>query len=138
MGLIAAPRIEQFTQVICTQIDSSMSSDQCRKFPQVQKALSSLNLTTQLIMGTLCIFTTPFWGPFSDRHGRKPVLTLSVGVAWLGELIVLVVLANPETIDYRWLLLSPAVSALLGGHHGGASVMHAYVRTLAQSEESLC
>ena len=130
MGLVAAPRIELFTNVICHQINEEMLANhspaddmpillldpaQCRHSIPVQRQLAELNLTISFVMGVLCVLTTPFWGALSDRIGRKTVLGLNQLSFVFGDLVLLAVLSNPGKDPYMWLLLYPAFEGLFGG-----------------------
>lgn len=126
--------------------------EQCRRSPVVQARLSELNLLLQLAMGSECInptfvphpraeyrknpstivtvcvaITTPIWGEMSDRVGRKWIITLNQTSFALGIGIMLLVLSNPDTIPYQWLLVYPLAEGIFGGMGGGQSIMGAYI-----------
>ena len=145
MGIVAAPRLELFTQLICRQVNHDISTsspadlpifllnpDQCRQSPTVQRHLAELNLFLQIIMGILCILTTPFWGALSDRIGRKTVLVLNMLSFVLGDVILITVISFPSQIPYFWLLLYPAFEGLFAGLGGGQAIMSAYVRFICR------
>jgi MFS family permease len=146
MGLLAAAKIEQFTQTICSQINEDtmlahpeldqdrllpillLTPEQCRHSTEVQKKVAQLNLCINVIMGLSCIVTTPFWGSLSDRIGRKLCIVLNTMSFVLGDLILIVVLAFPQKVSYWWILLYPLLEGIFGGMGGGQSIMAAYVR----------
>ena len=73
------------------------------------------------------MISTPIWGELSDRMGRKWIVTLNMVSFCLGIAVMLVVLGNPDTIPYQWLLLYPLCEGIFGGMGGGQSVMSAYI-----------
>ena len=133
MGMVAAPRLELFTQVICQQINQDaiaahlpmlfLDPQQCRHSTTVQKRVAQLNLFLQLIMGILCIITTSFWGSMSDRYGRKKVLILNMLSFVLGDIVLVTVFTFPDRVSYFWLLIMPAFEGLFGGY-GGRQTSH--------------
>lgn len=145
MGVLAAAKIEQYTQVICHQINSDimdshpnesqeellpillLTPEQCRHSTSVQKKVAQLNLFVNVIMGTLCIVTAPYLGALSDRIGRKFCISINAMSIALGDLVLLVVLSFPSKISYWWVLLCPFVEGLFAGMGGGQSIMGAYV-----------
>ena len=36
------------------------------------------NMVLAILMGTLSVLTTGYWGALSDRRGRKPILCLAL------------------------------------------------------------
>jgi MFS family permease len=139
MGMVAAPRLELFTQVICQQINQDaiaahlpmlfLDPQQCRHSTTVQKRVAQLNLFLQLIMGVLCIITTTFWGSMSDKYGRKKVLILNMLSFVLGDIVLVTVFTFPDRVSYFWLLLMPAFEGLFGGYGG----VHLFVSTHCDS-----
>lgn len=145
MGVLVAARIEQFTQTICAQVNSDtilshpdsdrqellpillLTPEQCRHSTLVQQKVSQLNLCIQVMMGTLCIVTAPYWGALSDRIGRKFCISINAISIAMGDLILLVVLSFPKKISYWWILSCPFLEGLFAGMGGGQSIMGAYV-----------
>lgn len=142
MGLLAAPKIELYTQAICHQLNADLESShsplelptlllktpaECRHSPAVQRRLSELNLAISLTMGLLCMLTTTFWGALSDRIGRRIPIALNMLSFFLGDLVLIVVLSYPTRISYWWLILYSACEGLFAGMAGGQSIMSAYV-----------
>ncbi|KAK9893854.1 hypothetical protein P389DRAFT_174749 [Cystobasidium minutum MCA 4210] len=145
MGLLAAAKIEQYTQIICHQINSDimdahpgesqeellpillLTPEQCRHSTKVQKKVAQLNLFANVIMGTLCIVTAPYLGALSDRIGRKFCISINAMSIALGDLMLLVVLSYPSKIPYMWVLLCPFVEGVFAGMGGGQSIMGAYI-----------
>lgn len=145
MGILVAAKIEQFTQTICAQINTDtmlshpdadredllpillLTPEQCRHSTTVQKKVATLNLSINVIMGTLCIVTAPWWGALSDRIGRKWCISLNTMSMAMGDLVLLVVLSMPKRISYWWLLLYPFVEGVFAGMGGGQSIMAAYI-----------
>lgn len=145
MGILVAAKIEQFTQTICAQINHDtmlshpdsdreellpillLTPEQCRHSTAVQKKVAQLNLSINVIMGTLCVVTAPWWGSLSDRIGRKWCISLNTMSIALGDLVLLVVLSMPKKISYWWILLCPFIEGIFAGMGGGQSIMSAYV-----------
>lgn len=139
MGLLAAPKIELFNKAICHQINQEavlahpdmpvllLTPEQCRHSIPVQQRLAELNLILQVVMGVSCILTTPFWSALSDRIGRKMPIALNTASFVAGDVVLIVVLSNPGTVPYLWLVLFPALEGLAAGMAGGQSIMSAYI-----------
>jgi len=142
MGLLAAPKIELFTQAICQQINSDTEAShsplelptlllktpaECRHSPAVQRRLSELNLSISLTMGILCTLTTTFWGALSDRIGRRTPIALNMLSFVLGDLVLITVLSHPGKISYWWAVMFAACEGVFGGMTGGQSIMSAYI-----------
>ncbi|KAF7845954.1 hypothetical protein BT93_L5820 [Corymbia citriodora subsp. variegata] len=104
-----------------------LTPEQCRHSTAVQRRLAELNLSVSVVMGTLCVLTTPFWGALSDRIGRKPVIAVNVMSFFLGVAVLIGVLSHPETVPYQWVILAAAVEGLFAGMGGGQSIMAAYI-----------
>lgn len=54
----------------------------CRRSPRVQKRTAAYVALFTMITGVTTALSTTFWGAYSDRHGRKPVIATSM----VGEL----------------------------------------------------
>jgi MFS family permease len=129
IGLVSAPKMELFTQVICQHIDfgHNPGAEECRQSTAVQKQLAQLNTILSLVTGTLCIATTAFWGGISDRYGRRGALILNMLSFVLGDVIFIVVLSNASRFPYYLVILSPFFEGLFGGHPGNQSISAAYL-----------
>lgn len=144
MALIAAPKIEVFTRVICEQVNEDaimqhasdplgspilllLTPEQCRHSTIVNRRLATLTLMFQVIMGVLCVLTSQYWGSLSDRIGRKRTMAINVLSFAMGDIVLLVVLSNPQKFSYFWLLLAPAIEGIFGGFGGGQAIFSAYI-----------
>lgn len=155
MGVLAAAKIEQFTQAICGQVNEDIllshpeldpvsdfdklhsillaTPEQCRHNTTVQKKVAELNALINVIMGVSCVITTSYWGALSDRIGRKVCLALNTLSFVFGDIILVMVLSFPDRIGYFWLLAYPLLEGLFGGMGGGQSIMSAYVSRIARN-----
>ncbi|KAM0751846.1 MFS general substrate transporter [Meredithblackwellia eburnea MCA 4105] len=107
--------------------DQESWAKQCRKNPDVQKAVASLALVLALLMGILSSLTTGFWGTLSDRRGRKPILSLALLGMVVMDVVLLIVFNYHNKVGYRFLLLGPAFDGLLGGMSTASAATNAYI-----------
>jgi len=129
IGLVSAPKMELFTQVICQHITfgHDPGAEECRQSTAVQKQLAQLNTILSLVTGTLCISTTAFWGGISDRYGRRGALILNMLSFVLGDVIFIAVLRYPSRFPLLLVVFSPFFEGLFGGHPGNQSISAAYL-----------
>ncbi|GAA6041794.1 hypothetical protein JCM8097_007164 [Rhodosporidiobolus ruineniae] len=102
-------------------------SRQCSHSKAVQKEVANLNLILTLMMGILSSLTTGWWGSFSDRKGRKPVLVIALCGSVLMDLIFVMTVNYHHILDYRFLLLGPLFDGLLGGYTTAQAAATAYL-----------
>ncbi|KAJ3891213.1 hypothetical protein GG344DRAFT_47848, partial [Lentinula edodes] len=55
-----------------------LTSPQCIRDRQVQKEAARLQTILITTMGLLSVFSTGWWGHFSERHGRTTVLAMAI------------------------------------------------------------
>ncbi|KAI6041355.1 major facilitator superfamily domain-containing protein [Pisolithus marmoratus] len=148
-----APRVEVYTILVChtlrpeyflgspinmvvphvvgaapTQKDKQ-SRQKCTSDPEVQATVAKLSATLITTMGILSCLTTGWWANFSDRHGRRPVLTVAITGLLLLELTFLI---TANFVDYLpggyWFLLTGfIVEGLLGSLPTTVAANHAYM-----------
>jgi DHA1 family tetracycline resistance protein-like MFS transporter len=98
-------------------------------FPFVATKLGASSAVATTILGLYAVgqvLATPFWGRMSDRHGRKPLLLISIA----GSLVSYLILAFASNL---WLL---GLGRLLTGLMGGSlALAMAYVSDLTPPEQ---
>ena len=108
-----------------TPVIMGNDNPQCR-IPEVQSLVSKFTLYGSLITGILSAITGAKLGELSDRYGRTKILSfMSCGSLFL-EVIFIIAAANPETVNYRWLLLGYALDGLFGSFTAAMAVTNAY------------
>ncbi|GAA5987261.1 hypothetical protein JCM5350_008122 [Sporobolomyces pararoseus] len=153
MGLTFAPKLEIYTQLICRTMDplkskvtlpppfetfhqtssssnSSSSQDwanQCHRSSAVQSSVARLALILTLLMGILSSLTTGWWGSYSDRKGRKPVLILAMFGTVLMDSVFLITVNFHNKVSYNFLLVGPILDGLLGGFSTAQATTNAYL-----------
>jgi multidrug resistance protein len=97
--------------------------------PFYAKALGGSGLVVGLLVSSFAIaqlIASPFWGRFSDRHGRRPALLIGL----TASAIAYVVFAYANSL---WLLF---ISRIVQGAGGGTvSVIQAYVADAVRPED---
>lgn len=98
-------------------------------FPFVAKNLGASSALATAIIGLYALgqfLSTPFWGRFSDRFGRKPMLVASL----VGALVSYLIVAFAK--DLWWLSFGRLLTGLMGGN---LAVAMAYVADLTPPEQ---
>ncbi|GAA5989179.1 hypothetical protein JCM11641_002551 [Rhodosporidiobolus odoratus] len=108
-------------------------SRQCHKSSAVQSAVARLALVLSLMMGILSSLTTGFWGAYSDRKGRKPVLVLALFGTVLMDAVFLVTVKYHHIVSYNFLLVGPLLDGLLGGYSTAQATTSAYLSDVTPS-----
>ncbi|KAH8660046.1 major facilitator superfamily domain-containing protein [Xylariales sp. PMI_506] len=129
-GLTVVPRVNVLVTLICQQIADelpagrqmapngttiSMGSYDARcSSPVVTAGVAFMSTYRDLTAGIIGAIMSYYLGKLSDRVGRRKVLLLNgVGIL-LSELVLLLVVALPQSLDYRWLFLSFVIDGLSG------------------------
>ncbi|KAI5899598.1 MFS general substrate transporter [Schizophyllum commune H4-8] len=109
----------------------------CASDPLVQRIVAQLSAAMTLSMGVLACLTTGWWGSFSDRHGRRSVMGISVFGLLLTDLIFIFVTLYPDTPPggYWFLVVGPLVEGTLGGMTAASAAMHAYLSDTTKPAE---
>ncbi|GAA5820118.1 hypothetical protein JCM11491_007247 [Sporobolomyces phaffii] len=141
MGMTYAPKLEIYTQLICRTMDPARSNvtvpgpeddtaewaNQCHRSPAVQQSVATLALTLTLLMGVLSSLTTGWWGAYSDRHGRKPVLVLAMLGTVAMDAVFLATVNYHSVVSYNFLVLGPVLDGLVGGFSTAQAATNAYL-----------
>ncbi|GAA5844329.1 hypothetical protein JCM9279_001772 [Rhodotorula babjevae] len=110
-----------------TTRDGDSWSLQCQKSSAVQAAVAQLALVLALMMGVLSALTTGWWGAFSDRRGRKPVLLLALCGTVMMDSVFLLVVNFHSTLSYNFLFVGPFLDGVVGGWATAQAAVSAYV-----------
>ncbi|GAA5903451.1 hypothetical protein JCM8208_001923 [Rhodotorula glutinis] len=112
-------------------LDSAQTGDswslQCQKSSAVQAAVAQLALVLALMMGVLSALTTGWWGAFSDRRGRKPVLLLALCGTVMMDSVFLLVVNFHSTLSYNFLFVGPFLDGVVGGWATAQAAVSAYI-----------
>ncbi|GAA5864066.1 hypothetical protein JCM8547_005123 [Rhodosporidiobolus lusitaniae] len=106
---------------------------QCHKSREVQSEVTRLALILSLLMGILSSLTTGFWGAWSDRRGRRPVLVLALLGTVLMDITFLLTVNFHQILSYYFLLLGPILDGLLGGYSTAQAATSAYLSDVTPS-----
>lgn len=82
--------------------------------PSVLSGVAFLSTYRDLVTGILAAVMSYYLGKLSDRIGRVKVMALNGHGMLAAELVLLLVVAFPQKIDYRWLFLSFVLDGLSG------------------------
>ncbi|BGP20086.1 hypothetical protein JCM10213v2_008221 [Rhodosporidiobolus nylandii] len=108
-------------------------SNQCHRSSAVQGQVARLALVLTLMMGVLSSLTTGFWGAFSDRRGRKPVLVLALLGTVLMDAVFLLTVKYHTVLSYNFLLVGPLLDGLLGGFSTAQATTYSYLSDVTPS-----
>lgn len=135
-GVLAVPEFNATFALICRQRQSPSQThpelEQCFANIDTQSDLSRFLMYRQIIAGLLGAFSTPILGSLSDRVGRKPILACTVAGPLIYEILMVIVLRHPDSIDVHWLLLGYAMEGLSGTMIAGTSTSQTYITDLTQ------
>ena len=144
-GVLVVPELNTTFALICHQRyspsqthahrprDLSTGLEQCFANTHAQADLSRFLIYSQVTAGLLGAVSTPILGSLSDRVGRKPILACTVIGPLLYEILMVIVLQYPDSIDMRWLLVGYAMEGLSGTMIAAFSTSQTYVTDLTQS-----
>lgn len=101
----------------------------CTTDPDVQAAVASLLATLVTTTGILSCLVTGWWGMFCDRHGRRPVLAVSVLGLLLTELTFIITANFFDYLPggYWFLLVGYVMEGFLGSLSTEITASHAYM-----------
>ncbi|CAI7648711.1 unnamed protein product [Penicillium glandicola] len=135
-GVLAVPEFNATFALICHQRQSPSQThpdlEQCFANIHTQSDLSRFLIYRQIIAGLLGAFSTPILGSLSDRVGRKPILACTVIGPLLYEILMVIVLRHPESIDMHWLLVGYAMEGLSGTMIAASSTSQTYITDLTR------
>ncbi|KAJ5976942.1 hypothetical protein N7501_000284 [Penicillium viridicatum] len=135
-GVLAVPEFNATFALICRQRQSPSQThpelEQCFADIHTQSDLSRFLIYRQIIAGLLSAFSTPILGSLSDRVGRKPILACTVIGPLLYEILMVIVLRHPDSIDVHWLLVGYAMEGLSGTMIAGTSTSQTYITDLTR------
>ncbi|CAG7988688.1 unnamed protein product [Penicillium nalgiovense] len=142
-GVLVVPEFNATFALICHQryspiqgdrprTDLSTELEQCFANTHAQSDLSQFLIYAQVTAGLLGAFSTPILGSLSDRVGRKPILACTVIGPLLYEILMVIVLRHPDSIDMHWLLVGYAMEGLSGTMIAASSTSQTYITDLTQ------
>ncbi|KAF8896307.1 major facilitator superfamily domain-containing protein [Infundibulicybe gibba] len=137
-GITMAPRIQVYTDIACrallappanTDPGFSLNLLEDCSSSQVQARAAAIQATVTTTMSILSAVSTGPWSRFGDEHGRKPILCLTLGGAFMLDFVFLLV-KNPDSLlgrhAERFILLGPIFDGFAGGLSAFNGVVHAY------------
>lgn len=91
-------------------------------------------LMVSSILGVIPAFWSFFLGPWSDKHGRKPILLVTVCGFTVQFLIISIIASLSRTIEISpwWYLLSNVPLILTGGYCSMITVMFCFITDITQ------
>ncbi|KAH7889409.1 major facilitator superfamily domain-containing protein [Phlebopus sp. FC_14] len=106
----------------------------CAADPVVQAVAARLAAVLATTMGVLSCLVTAWWGTFSDRFGRRPVLTISMIGLFITDITFIVTAFFVDVLPggYWFLLVGFALEGLCGGMSAGVAANHAYMADTAE------
>ncbi|KAH7145771.1 major facilitator superfamily domain-containing protein [Dactylonectria estremocensis] len=140
-GGVMVPRLNLILDFVCKEyfadkklqdpdvdfIPVLLGSDnpQC-EIPEVQRNAATFMLVMNLLTGVLSAVVAPRLGRLSDRYGRTRLMALSSVGGVLAEIITVLAVQFPGSIDYRWLLLGSVFDGLTGSFTAGSIMSQSY------------
>lgn len=103
----------------------SGKNPQCQ-IPEIQSLSVEFTLYMTIVTGILSAFISPRLGTWSDRYGRLGALTVVSFGALVADLLIILLANYPDTLNYRWLLLSSLIDGVCGSFTAGFAITHAY------------
>ena len=137
-GGTIVPKLNLILTLVCKEYLSDGSTEnsmpvimgndnpQCR-IPEVQSLVSRFTLYGNLISGILSAITSAKLGELSDRYGRTKIIAFTSCGMLFSEVMFIIAATNPETVNYRVILLGYALDGLFGSFTAAMAITHAYV-----------
>ncbi|BEJ15357.1 hypothetical protein CspHIS471_0411240 [Cutaneotrichosporon sp. HIS471] len=102
----------------------------CKRDAGVQQTSARLTQIIAVVAGLLSAITTGWWAAYSDRRGRRIVLSVVEVGLLINDLCMVTIASYPRLVVQTrpWiLLLGPGLDGLLGGFSTIVAAMHAYI-----------
>ncbi|POS85543.1 hypothetical protein EPUL_002639 [Erysiphe pulchra] len=103
----------------------SDKNPQCQ-IPEIQALAVKFTLYMTMVTGILSALISPKLGAWSDQYGRLRMLTIISLGALMADLLIILLASFPNTLNYRWLLLSSLIDGVCGSFTAGFAITHAY------------
>ncbi|GLV36563.1 uncharacterized protein CBL_07940 [Carabus blaptoides fortunei] len=111
----------------CALLGSNNASEEIKKLEEnVQPYASTILMARSVIEAVVPVFCSFIVGPWSDKHGRKPVL-ITCFIGYFFAFVCLVVVSLLPNISPWWLLTSPICASLGGGICAMLTVTFCYI-----------
>ncbi|KAJ7593283.1 hypothetical protein C8J56DRAFT_930735 [Mycena floridula] len=112
--------------------------DDCTLYPFLENGIVRLQLVSLLIGTITSALTTGCFGRFSDLHGRKPVMLLTMLGSLIQNVILVLVSSNSGSHPSQFVIwLSVFVEGLFGGMITFTAVAHAYTFDVSSAASRL-
>ncbi|BGP45968.1 hypothetical protein JCM10450v2_001807 [Rhodotorula kratochvilovae] len=135
-GATSSVEMEVYSQIACRAVSArdgplSLGGERwdawCRTSPAVQRETTGIITSILLVAGGLSALTAAWWGALADKRGRKTVLFVGSAAELVEAAIMLLILAFPETLGLKTLLVLAAFAGLSGGDLANTAVASAYL-----------
>jgi MFS family permease len=134
-GTSTSDMSQNVTGAAVSMASSMGSSDGTCSSPEVLASVAFMSTYRDLTTGIIGAVTSYYLGRLSDRIGRRKVMVMNgIGIL-VAELILLLVVAFPDSVDYRWLFLSFIVDGLSGSFPLLMAVASSYVTDTTSGED---
>ncbi|CCE78054.1 Piso0_000667 [Millerozyma farinosa CBS 7064] len=104
---------------------------------ETQVLLSNLLLITGLASGSLRIFVSGKIGSWSDRYGRKPIISISILVSLLGRCSQFFVMWKFQALQFGLLVVSDILYNSFGGVFTLMAMCNCYVTDVIEPHERI-
>jgi len=104
-----------FSSEICADANYTMEEDGSLLVDRVQSYVSTLNIYKSLINTIPSIFFVLFLGPWSDVHGRKPLMIVPLIGYMLSTFILALTYYVGSSFTAEYLLFAEIPASILGG-----------------------
>ncbi|CCE78641.1 Piso0_000667 [Millerozyma farinosa CBS 7064] len=104
---------------------------------ETQVLLSNLFLITGLVSGSLRIFVSGKIGSWSDRYGRKPIISISILVSLLGRCLQFFVMWKFQTLQFGLMIVSDMLYNFFGGVFTLMAMCNCYVTDVIEPHERI-
>lgn len=129
------PKLELILSLVCrdyladqagaTPVDLFGNNNQCNT-PEVSALATKFTLVLTLVSGFLSALVSPKYGALSDRYGRKRLLAITTSGGVLSEIVTIIAATNPDSINYRILILGAFFEGICGSFIAGMAITHSY------------